>query len=285
MRIVDTSRKVSSQKKRPKLKSKVLLLGIVVLACGATAAYLTNRSQETVERVTPITIENTQEQSPPTMIVKDFTPSEFKSLYGGFAYPFTVQIEAPPVITTDPVADKRIQDLAIARGYELRSVPMANQLVEVSPGFFAQKLTAESFQNLINLMNNNNLPLQVTSVYRSVSDQLELFIERLAEKGVDINDTDSIASGDYDEAISLLLETVAPPGYSRHHTGYTVDFQCGWAGLREFESSPCFEYMSADNYKVMKELGFIPSYPKGAELQGPEPESWEYIWVGKEALY
>jgi LAS superfamily LD-carboxypeptidase LdcB len=285
MRIITTSPKAPEQKNQSRPKRWLFLIALVIFTCISLAFYFSDSSRQAPDKNMVQNVEIPADQQTAVKVPREFTPTEFKLLYSSFAYPFTVQIEAPPPITASPVADKRIQDLAGARGYELRSVPIANQLVEVSPGFFAQKLTAESFQKLFDVMNSNNLPLKVTSVYRSIDDQLALFTERLIENGVDINDTESIALGEYDVAISKLLETAAPPGYSRHHTGYTVDFQCGWAGLKDFESSPCYSFMSANNYKVMKDLGFIPSYPKGAELQGPEPESWEYIWVGMDALY
>ncbi len=42
--------------------------------------------------------------------------------------------------------------------------------------------------------------------------------------------------------------------------------------------------MAADNYRVAKQFGFIPSYPSGAGAQGPEPEPWEYVYVGVKAI-
>jgi LAS superfamily LD-carboxypeptidase LdcB len=43
--------------------------------------------------------------------------------------------------------------------------------------------------------------------------------------------------------------------------------------------------MSKDNYLQAKKYGWIPSYPEGAQQQGPEPEAWEYVWVGTASLH
>jgi LAS superfamily LD-carboxypeptidase LdcB len=51
-----------------------------------------------------------------------------------------------------------------------------------------------------------------------------------------------------------------------------------------FEQSVCFGWLSKGNYKNAKSNGWIPSYPDGAKKQGPDPESWEYVWVGKQNL-
>jgi len=35
---------------------------------------------------------------------------------------------------------------------------------------------------------------------------------------------------------------------------------------------------------MQKRFGFIPSYPENSGKQGPEPEPWEYVWVGEDVL-
>jgi LAS superfamily LD-carboxypeptidase LdcB len=73
------------------------------------------------------------------------------------------------------------------------------------------------------------------------------------------------------------------PGYSRHHTGYTIDLWCE-DGSSTFLSSSCYKWISDNNYLKAKQSGWIPSYPAGTDDQGPEPEPWEYVWVGTERL-
>jgi LAS superfamily LD-carboxypeptidase LdcB len=76
----------------------------------------------------------------------------------------------------------------------------------------------------------------------------------------------------------------AVPGYSRHHTGYTVDIACENQTTLSFIYTVCFKWLSQNNYERTKKFGWIPSYPEEAVLQGPEPESWEYVWVGIDAV-
>jgi uncharacterized protein with LGFP repeats len=77
---------------------------------------------------------------------------------------------------------------------------------------------------------------------------------------------------------------VAPPGFSKHQSGYTIDFRASGVGGGAFGSSRLGQWLAADNYAAAKRHGFIPSYPSGAGAQGPEPEPWEYVWVGVPAI-
>ncbi len=126
------------------------------------------------------------------------------------------------------------------------------------------------------------MKLNLVAAYRSNADARNLFLSRLNEYRIDIP---QIANGTYDKQINDLLRTTAIPGYSRHHTGYTVDIGCNDQTLAVFKNTPCFEWLSADNYKNAKLYGWIPSYPEGAGQQGPDPEPWEYVWVGTNSTY
>jgi LAS superfamily LD-carboxypeptidase LdcB len=97
---------------------------------------------------------------------------------------------------------------------------------------------------------------------------------------------EEIARGDADDVVDLVLQTSSIPGYSKHHTGYAMD----WAdltsgkGFTDFVETPAHRWLAKDNYHNAKRFGFIPSYPPGASQQGPDPETWEYVWVGVERL-
>jgi LAS superfamily LD-carboxypeptidase LdcB len=95
---------------------------------------------------------------------------------------------------------------------------------------------------------------------------------------------EGIASGRYDAQVSQVLAMTAIPGYSRHHTGYTVDIACKNNPNASFVYTVCFQWLNADNYKNAKTYGWIPSYPDGAGQQGPDREPWEYVWVGVDAV-
>ncbi|HEX5797879.1 MAG TPA: D-alanyl-D-alanine carboxypeptidase family protein [Candidatus Saccharimonadales bacterium] len=210
---------------------------------------------------------------------KTLTAQEFSDLYNGFAYPNTRQIINDFSITGDEEADKVIYRLAEDAGYRIRSAPVADNFVDIGSNRDLQRLAAESWKNLVKEANTDDVELRVTEAFRSAEDQNRIFASRLGNIS-----SDKIIDGSSDDAIRELLKTTAPPGYSRHHSGYTVDLACDSDASVLFENSTCFEWIKKDNYINIKKFGWIPSYPEGIKKQGPEPESWEYVWVGTDAL-
>ena len=132
--------------------------------------------------------------------------------------------------------------------------------------------------------------LELVSGFRSVARQRAIFLGLLAERGRQrlgrSYTPDEIAAGTADEAVEAVLAESAPPGFSRHHTGYALDLNDPSTGrpFTEFGGSRAHGWLAADNYLAAKRLGFIPSYPPGAGAQGPDPEPWEFVWVGEAAL-
>ncbi|MBW3569024.1 D-alanyl-D-alanine carboxypeptidase family protein [Candidatus Parcubacteria bacterium] len=208
-----------------------------------------------------------------------FTPDEFKDMYNNFAYPNAEQINESTPITGNTKADARIRQLAEARGYRLRSAPVTNAFVEVSDKNMLQQRAASDWQKLFLSAKKSKINLSITEALRSAKDQKTIFLRRLGNIS-----PDSIASGLADAQVNSVLEKTAPPGYSRHHSGYTIDLVCDNQPAIKFENSVCFEWLNKNNYQNAKQYGWIPSYPEGTKLQGPEPESWEYVWVGLDSL-
>jgi LAS superfamily LD-carboxypeptidase LdcB len=64
-----------------------------------------------------------------------------------------------------------------------------------------------------------------------------------------------------------------------------MDLACGGVGLYSFKTTSCYAWLSKNNFENAKKYGWVPSYPEEASQQGPEPEAWEYIWVGTQSLY
>lgn len=227
-----------------------------------------------------------QDDSTKPKVLKQFGGEEFKKLYSSYAYPNTQGLHTHPHITGNTEADKRIQEIAESRGYKLSSVPVASIVrtgePDVGEDDLIQPNALIAWQEMKQAALNDGIRLQMTSAYRSIEAQRDLFVRRMRNDGIY---TESVAAGYVDDMVVGVLERAAPPGYSRHHTGYTIDLACDGIGLDAFTTTTCFSWLSKNNYENTKKFGWVPSYPEGASLQGPEPEPWEYIWVSTYSLY
>lgn len=212
--------------------------------------------------------------------LKILNPNQFKELYDAYDYPNTTPATSAPYITSNAQADSRIQKLAKARGYQLRA--QAIMPLTSIEGQQLQPQVIEPYKALKAAAAAAGLNLNIVSGYRSYNDQRGIFLGQMKVKNIS---ADSIAAGQSDTVVDAILKVNSIPGFSRHHTGYTMDFQCGNSGLDNFMTTPCFTWLNANNYEQAKLYGFIPSYPGGATNQGPNPEEWEYVWVGTDILY
>ena len=286
MRIVD-HRQFAHKRRKFKLPKGLVLAALVAVA-GIGVWFFVADAPENNNQL-PVQASNTpapQVEAPVTKSgkLKTFTGEQFKTLARGIRYPNVQEFTEPPFITGDPVADARIRSLAEARGYKLTSIPVgAIQKINeprLEGDDLLQPLAALSWTDLKAAAKKDSVPLSLLSAYRSPDYQRTLFMSRLLAKGTSIA---QIAAGQGDAAVTATLGITAVPGYSRHHTGYTIDLWCE-DGSGSFLASRCYKWISESNYQKAKEAGWIPSYPDGAGEQGPEPEPWEYIWVGKEAV-
>lgn len=218
--------------------------------------------------------------------LKTFTGVQFRDLYRSINYPNTQSFATPPEITGDLAADARIRTLAEQRGFVLTSVPVApieksgEELTGEYQDDLLQPLASKAWKEIKAAAKKDGIAMSLISGYRSPKSQRDIFTQRLYSTGITAN---QIAAGYGDNAVNTTLSLTAVPGYSRHHTGYTIDIQCD-DGLA-FGSSSCNQWISKNNYENAKKFGWIPSYPPDAGEQGPEPEPWEYVWVGPAALY
>lgn len=278
--------------KKPKTKRKkrtVLLVLALILVVTLPALYLFN-NRASAPTTDVVKVPTNKEQVPgqaeaaAPKPIKTFTGQEFKDLYTSIAYPNIQQLINPPEITGNVLADNRIRELADLRGYKLTTVPLGSIIKIDEPRLagddLLQPLAAESWKTLKEAAKKDGIPLSLNAAYRSIDYQRDLFLQRLYANGTTAL---QIAQGAGDSAINGTLGLTAVPGYSRHHTGYTIDLWCE-DGSYTFASSSCFNWISKDNYRIAKENGWIPSYPEGTDQQGPEPEPWEYVWVGVDAL-
>lgn len=201
---------------------------------------------------------------------------EFKALFDRYEpLPGSTKLTAPPAITGNASADARIRSIAVGRGYQLRS-QHTGTLITVA-GVPIDERAAGPFRALIAEAQRHGFYLGARFGYRSVESQRTSLLRRIAGYS-----TSDIIAGDADGAINAALMSVAAPGYSKHQSGFALDLRA--AGDVAFGSSAVGRWLAADNYAVAKRFGFIPSYPPGAGAQGPEPEPWEYIYVGVPAI-
>ncbi len=192
-------------------------------------------------------------------------------------------------IIGDPLADKAIIEKAEARGYVLRKEADPATLVTIDN----EKLLpnpAAAWQKMKSVALLDSIQLKLNSGFRSTDRQKEIFLERFNSSavwnyGIEPS-ADNILAGYADGALEETLTFTAPPGYSKHHSGITVDINDSEvdSSIVAFADTDAYEWLSANNYLNAKRFGFIPSYPDGVENVGPNPEPWEYIWVGEDSL-
>lgn len=210
--------------------------------------------------------------------IKEFTAKQFKDAFDELSHPNIVPIVNSPSITGIKSVDDYIVSLAEKRGYTLRNV--ASGLLNKVEDIEVQELLIEDWTALKDQAKSEGINIDLVSGYRSIEEQTELFNQRLSALGLSSTQIKDVKN---QSVLDSLLSVTAPPGYSRHHSGYTIDVKD--PGFNIFEGSPAHQWISKDNYKNAKEYGFIPSYPEGLESQGPNPEPWEYVWVSREVTH
>ncbi len=288
MRVVEPHQfnKIKKKRLKKKLPAKAILIpiGLFVVVTGYVLF-----GQQQIHKPVKNGSESESSSQPTAFnepILKNFTDEQFQDLYNSFAYPNTQQLVENPVITGNANADVRIHDIALARGYRLSAIPVSN-IVKIDEPYLTeddllQQNAKIGWDGIKTAASEAKIPLQITSAYRSIEFQRSVFLSRMRDAGITAS---GIADGYSDAAINKVMDQVAPPGYSRHHTGYTIDVACNGIGLYGFKNTSCYEWISANNFEIAKQHGWVPSYPEEAEEQGPDPEPWEFIWVGTIKLY
>ena len=168
-------------------------------------------------------------------------------------------------ITGNSEVDQRVRDAAEARGYTRRPVVTVD-LVPVD-GRRLRAPAAEAWTAMKAAARLDGISLVLTSAYRDLDDQRALFAQRLGGRTSDAE-------------IEQTLRTSAPPGYSKHHGGYAIDVGQTGGGEAGFANTAAYRWLSEFDFARAKRFGFIPSYPAGGERMGPDPEAWEFVWVG-----
>ena len=199
-----------------------------------------------------------------------FTGPEFNRLFNTAALPNLSSIYRPPTITDSAEMDEQIRASAEDRGYQRRPLPANYALMRlIDDGLELQRPAAAAWLALAQDAAAHGYELELNSAYRGHRYQREVFL-RPYEAPYGIDD------------LSERLTMSAPPGYSKHHTGYAIDI--GQHGYYNFGRTPAYKWLSADNFANAKKHGWIPSYPPDGGQQGPVPEPWEFTYVGREAI-
>ncbi len=200
-----------------------------------------------------------------------YTGEGFKELYEHAVAHVLPNLESPqgrPEVTGDETLDDRIWKIASERGYVLRPVALGD--LASADGVPMQPQAADAWRQLKADARASGLGFIVSSAYRSPKSQRSQFLSKL--------------QGTSDEAIDAALTWYSIPGTSKHHSGYALDFRYRDGTFAEFRDTPDYAWLAADNFYNAKRFGFIPSYPDGVSEQGPNPEPWEFVWVGVDLI-
>ena len=205
---------------------------------------------------------------------RQLTGQDFQAIFESINYPKTQLTKEQSVITDNLVVDNHIRTLGEKRGYKKRPSAFDNNLVFVD-GQRLQLEAKDAWDNLRNQAKNEGFNLVITSGFRSSVEQRSMFVASMAPE----YPTQDLLSGKIDPDLNTIMNIVSPPGYSRHHTGYTIDIAC-LGESTSFKLTNCYRWASANNFAKVRQFGWIPSYPVGVNNQGPNPEEWEFVWVG-----
>lgn len=142
-----------------------------------------------------------------------------------------------------------------------------------------ERLQQEAGMALLQMMDaarRDGVWIVVVSGFRDRSRQEMLFQMKVQERG----------------SARAAARTVAPPGYSEHHTGYAVDLADGLSQAadvsRSFGETEAFAWLTRHAQEFGFELSFPPDNPQGVAY---EPWHWRYIgtveaatlWQGRES--
>ncbi|MBT2970330.1 MAG: D-alanyl-D-alanine carboxypeptidase [gamma proteobacterium symbiont of Ctena orbiculata] len=151
------------------------------------------------------------------------------------------------------VADRNLSLFEEAKELEIAEVAASGQLFHLIPA------AADAWKAMKSACSQEGIEIHIVSAYRSVDRQLEL-IQRKLDSGQPLTD---------------ILEVLAPPGCSEHHTGRAIDIGSG--DVRpleaEFELTPAFTWL----HDHAHQFGFNLSFPQGNEF-GYVYEPWHWCF-------
>ena len=218
--------------------------------------------------------------------IKVLTSNDFHNILLSHTFENTTPGKVEMSATGNFEADARINQIAQRRGFQLWPQADESKLVDYNSNIKLQPQVKTAFIQMQEAAKKEGVILGLVSGYRTQLDQNLIFKPRyealeMAELGGNYT-AEELARGEGDDLLYRIMSMTAPPGYSRHHTGYTVDLSdlSPDNTTSVFKGSKAFKWLSDNNYANARKFGFIPSYPEGLVNVGPQPEAWEYVWVG-----
>lgn len=120
----------------------------------------------------------------------------------------------------------------------------------------------EAFKEMSKAAKIDSISLIVNSSYRDYDSQREIYEDYKDKNGAEYAD-----------------KYAARPNFSEHQTGLSLDIFSPGYGMKTFENSDAFKWLSENSYKY----GFILRYPKDKEdITGYSYEAWHYRYLGKD---
>ncbi len=281
MRVVepgDTHKNTESAAKRKSSRSrKAIAVASIAIVVLGIFLFINNKGMDEAPSLQLVDEQDTitAEQANQEQVGEASGDEKYQSLWYSLPIPDTQTPMVAPDINEDTEFSRLVSATAESRGYKLQKIYFGDSLSSFR-GVVVAEDVVEPLTNIVQEASLEGLELSISSGYRTLDEQEVIFYGRYSAQ---------IASGLTEiEAINAVLEGAAPPGYSKHHSAYTVDMTCAGLGAQNFIGTACDEWLSADDFANAKKFGFIPSYPKNIDVQGPVPEPWEYNYVGTEIL-
>lgn len=198
------------------------------------------------------------------VVQTNLSPNEFLESFAEAVLDGLGDLGPRPRITGNAEADARIAEVAEARGYQRQ--PLPNRPLAAVGNHWLQPEAAAAWESLQTAARKAGFDIRIRSAHRGHAAQRYVFGKHYA--GVSA------------AALNRTLSLVAPPGYSRHHTGYAIDISEGTGDFNYFGNTASYRWLTANNFANAKSHGWVPSYPTNSRPAGPNPEPWEFVWVG-----
>jgi D-alanyl-D-alanine carboxypeptidase len=210
-------------------------------------------SQPSTSQPTPVTPSMPKidtSQPPHTEYPIPSAPSELRTLQHGSMLT-SPQITSPqlPKLGHFPYPQADVNTLVVVGKYDQRVEKLAPE-------------AGMAWKQLVSAARESGVLIVPISGFRSIETQTALFRDRARQRG-----------------LVGAAKSVAPPGYSEHHTGYAIDLGDGRAPYSDV--TPAFAKTAAFRWltKHAQEYGFELSFP----LNNPQHviyEPWHWRFVG-----